>query len=162
MSLLLGLIGANVIAHTIGNKIVENTEAKARAQVQAAEIQRRKEIKAEKIRTAAEIKKAKIEAKNRVETVRLGTAASVMNTAMMTGAYPGYNQAQQGYSGPYGQMGYNGGIPESIPQNGNVAGYIEGEYREVSAAPEICFCERCGKRRSPGAAFCGYCGNRYE
>ncbi|MBO6300608.1 MAG: hypothetical protein J6N53_17390 [Lachnospiraceae bacterium] len=85
MGLLLGIIGVNVVAHTIGDKVVENTRAKQYAKVESERI--RAEQEAEKIRAKAELKAAKIQSKAIIKAAKIQAQRDVATIGMKTGFF---------------------------------------------------------------------------
>ena len=181
MGLLLGIIGVNVVAHTIGDKVVENTRAKQYAKVESERIRAEREAEriraeqeAEKIRAKAELKAAKIQSKAIIKAAKIQAQRDVATTGMKTGFFTSLfgTQQQAGDLVNYREIpqtqdiprvSYNNGSQSAqgtsgvIPQSTSTAVY-QGGYTENRNEARPMFCRYCGTRYDADAVFCVNCG----
>lgn len=181
MGLLLGIIGVNVVAHTIGDKVVENTRAKQYAKVETERIRAQREAEriraeqeAERLRAKAELKAAKIQSKAIIKAAKIQAQRDVATTGMKTGFFTSlfgtdqqredlvnYREITQEQEIP--RVSYSNdsqstrGTSTDIPQSRSTEVY-RGGYTDTRNEPRPMFCRYCGTRYDADAVFCVNCG----
>lgn len=175
MGLLLKVIGACVIAETVGNKIqsIKESSNASRQAVAIAEtnahrdiVRMREDTKRENARLNAEIEKMRseteranelIRAEARVAAERIRASSMVATASIVYGAgnYP--NAGNNFVSSDLVQNRNNGGLYRN-----NEPAYLEANRAAIPELPHPMprFCGRCGSELIPGSYFCRNCGNR--
>jgi len=168
MGLIIGLIGANILAKTIGEKVVEAKEAKAAEKIEVEkhrsnmEIQREREIaRSERDKARADVAIERTRAymerdrlRADIEIERLRTMAAMQPnyfSNMYRQGQPAYQQPQQGY---YIENGY----PQNYQQPQNYAPDVP---RLPDGQRVARFCPGCGKPHEPEDMFCQFCGKKF-
>ena len=163
MGLIIGLIGANIIAKNIGNKCIEYAETKAEAQRESERIRADAELEAERIRAKARLEAEQIKANSRarsdiiwagtdlrkkemecntiLETERIRAQKEIANTSMKTGFF------------------------SLLLGNGNNReNDLDSSYLKSNPIPQIevqrkaNYCGQCGEKQDDDSVFCKYCG----
>ena len=156
---LFSLIGACVLAETIGNKvhgIVENkTIVESEAQIEINRMHETTERENARLRTEiarmheeTERANARIRAEAKIEAERIRAAGMVTTAALMND--------RDYYENTINSLGF---VPNSISDK--VAGCVpEKKAKQSSIDNQPRFCDKCGNKVMPGSFFCRNCGNR--
>ena len=153
------LIGACVLAETIGNKVhgivEEKTIAESKTQIEINRMHQTTERENARLRTEiarmheeTERANARIRAEAKIEAERIRAAGMVATAALMNN--------RNYYDDTIDPFGFT-------PNNKSekvVAFVPDKKKKQSSLDNQALFCDKCGSKVMPGSFFCRNCGNR--
>ena len=142
MGLIIGLIGANIVAKTIGDQCVKCVEKRNEGVIEKARLERDAQITSAQIQSSSMYASTRVKYETLAEIEKIRAQKEITTTAMKTGMF----------SGALGGCAKNERIERKSQKK-----YSD---NQENTARKALFCMYCGERLDSDARFCKYCGNK--